>query len=136
MITCNSNSSKMFLWRLYIFYCKIYHFSNFFKNFLYLKKSKKTLILGKMKNHYHSFKYLITLKACRIIKFSCSKRAKNDWSLHNNFMFFWYYEFWFYDFSKFVKKLPRSKKPKSKFSIWRGPDLTLSMDIFHNFWHI
>ena len=70
-----------------------------------------------MKYHYHSFNFLITLKVDKIMKFSYSKREKNDQLLHYNFMIFGYYEFEFYE----LLNLPTRIKSKSKiFLFWGG----------------
>ena len=65
-----------------------------------------------MKYHYHSFNFLITLKVDKIMKFSYSKREKNDQLLHYNSMVFGYYDFGFYE----LLNLPIRKKVKSKVS--------------------
>ena len=70
-----------------------------------------------MKNHYHSFNFLMTFKADKIIKLSYLKREKNDQWLHNNFMVFVYYEFGFYE----LLNLPIRIKSKVKIVLfWKG----------------
>ena len=74
-----------------------------------------------MKYHYHSFNFLITLKVDKIIKFSYSKREKNDQLLHYNFMVFGYHKFGFYK----LLNLPIRIKSKVKiFLFWKGLDTT------------
>ena len=65
-----------------------------------------------MKYHYHSFNFLITLKVDKIMKFSYSKRGKNDQLIHYNFMVFGYYDFGFYE----LLDLPIRINLMSKFS--------------------
>ena len=65
-----------------------------------------------MKNHYHSFNFLMTFKADRIIELRYLKREKNDQWLHDDFMVFVYYEFGFYE----LLNLPIRQKVKSKIS--------------------
>ena len=92
----------------------------FFKKILYWQKMKINLILGKMKKHDNTFNFLLTLKVCRIIKFSYSKREKiTDYHI----LISWFFDTMNLNFTSsqiLWRSCPEERKSKSKFPDFEG----------------